>query len=286
MSGGYVVSQQTTSGGGLKILGIALIIVGGLIYLALGGVDENPSALLAIPLIVGGILVHYRGRQHAARAKAVAPDTRLRDSQPKVLYLRSFQTDPSTAYQQLAAGWTTEEEELKSVLQPFGEMVAIGQPGERLPVPGATRMYANQSEWKRVVLASMQSAPLVVLRAGSSPGLLWEMEQAVRTLQPERLLVFVLNIKVQDYNLFANQVKVNFGLQLPAIEASSVMRAIVDRRESPGKAKPGFVAFESDWSAVYLPLPSTIVRTGYKDFSKAFRTALRPVFERHGISCK
>jgi len=173
--------------------------------------------------IVGGILVHYRGRQHVARAKAVGPDMPLMDSQPKVLYLR-------------------------------------------------------------VVLASMQSAPLVVLRAGSSPGLLWEMEQAVRTLQPERLLVFVRNIKVQDYNPFANQVKVSFGLQLPAIEASSVMRAIVDRRESPGKAKPGFVAFESDWRAVYPPLPSTIIRTGYKDFSKAFRTPLRPVFERHGIS--
>jgi hypothetical protein len=174
--------------------------------------------------IVGGILVHYRGRQHVARAKAVGPDMPLMDSQPKVLYLR-------------------------------------------------------------VVLASMQSAPLVVLRAGSSPGLLWEMEQAVRTLEPQRLLIFVWNIRVQDYNLFANQVKVNFGLQLPPIDSSSVMRVIVDRRESPGKAKPGFVAFESDWSAMYLPLPSTIVRTGYKDFSKAFRTALRPLFERHGLPC-
>ena len=279
------MSQQTASGGGMKILGIALMILGGVIYVAVGGADESPSALLAVPLIVGGILVHYRGRQHSARAKAVGPDTLPIDSQPKVLYLRSFQTDPSTTYQRLAAGWTTEEEDLKSVLQPFGDMVAIGQPGERLPVPGATRMYVTQSEWKRVVLASMQSAPLVVLRAGSSPGVLWEMEQAVRTLEPQRLLIFVWNIRVQDYNLFANQVKVNFGLQLPPIDSSSVMRVIVDRRESPGKAKPGFVAFESDWSAMYLPLPSTIVRTGYKDFSKAFRTALRPLFERHGLPC-
>ena len=128
----------------MKILGIALIILGGVIYVAVGGADESPSALLAVPLIVGGILVHYRGRQHSARAKAVGPDTLPIDSQPKVLYLRSFQTDPSTTYQRLAAGWTTEEEDLKSVLQPFGDMVAIGQPGERLPVPGATRMYASQ----------------------------------------------------------------------------------------------------------------------------------------------
>src|SRR5215469_4826256 len=102
-------------------------------------------------------------------------------------------------------------------------------------------------------------------------------------LRRNALLILVLNIKVQEYNLFANQVRTNFGLQLPAIEASSLVRAVIDRREGPSKAKPGFVAFESDWSAVFLPLPSTITRTGYKDFTKAFSVALRPVFERHGL---
>ncbi|MBZ5687482.1 MAG: hypothetical protein LAP86_20890 [Acidobacteriia bacterium] len=277
------MSQQTSAGGGLKACGIALIIFGGVIYLATGGVDESVFAFLAVPFFAGGILLFYRGRQHNARAKAMGPDSPLMDSKPDVLYLRSFQTDPSTTYQHIAAGWTTEEEDLGKVLKPFGDMVAIGQPGERLPVPGATRMYANQSEWKQVVLASMQSAPLVIIRAGNSPGLLWEMGQAIRTLEPERLLIFVLNIKVQEYNLFANQIRGNFGLQLPAIEASSLVRAVIDRRESPSKAKPGFVVFESDWSAVFLPLPSTIIRTGYNDLTKAFSIALRPVFERHGI---
>ena len=276
--------RKTSGDGWLKILAIALIIFGGVIYVAAGGVDESLSALIAIPFIVGGILLHYRGRQHEARAKAETAGGARLDSQPSVLYLRSFQTDPSTAYQKLTAGWTTEEEELRNVLRPFGDMVAIGQPGERLPVPGATRMYASQSEWKRVVLESMQSAPLVVLRAGSSPGLLWEMGQAIRTLQPERLLILVLNLKVQEYNLFANQVKDSFRLQLPMIEGSSVIRAVIDRREGPSKAKPGFILFESDWSAIYRPLPATVIRTGYNDFAKAFSIALRPVFERHGIS--
>ena len=43
--------QQTSAGGGLKLLGVALIILGGVIYVASGGVDENPSAFLAIPFI-------------------------------------------------------------------------------------------------------------------------------------------------------------------------------------------------------------------------------------------
>lgn len=275
--------QQTSAGGKLRAFGIVLIILGGVVYLATGGVDESVFAFLAVPFFALGIFLFYRGRQHNARAKAEGPDSPLMDSKPNVLYLRSFQTDPSTIYQQITAGWTTEEEDLGSVLRPFGHMVAIGQPGEHLPVPGATRMYANQSDWREVVLASMQSAPLVVIRAGSSSGLLWEMGQAIRMLAPERLLILVLNIKVQEYNLFANQVWANFGLRLPAAEASSLVRAVIDRRESPSKAKPGFVAFESDWSAVFLPLPSTITRTGYKDLTKAFSTALRPVFERHRI---
>jgi len=277
------MSQQGSPARGLKILGIALIAIGGLIYLASGGADESLFSLVAIPFLLAGILVHYRGRQHAAKMRAEGPQSPLMDSRPDVLYLRSFQTDPSTTLRQLTAGWTTEEEELAAVLQPFGDMVAIGQPGERLPVPGATRMYVSQSEWKKVVLTSMKSAPLVVIRAGNSPGLLWEMGQAVRTLNPECLLIFVLNISVQEYGVFATQVRANFGLELPLIESSGLMRAVIDRRESPSKVKPGFVAFSSDWSAVFLPLPPTVIRTGYKDFRKAFSVALRPVFERHGL---
>lgn len=60
-----VVPQQTSAGGRLKVLGIVLIILGGVIYVAgglinvaSGGDDENPSAFLALPLIIGGILLH------------------------------------------------------------------------------------------------------------------------------------------------------------------------------------------------------------------------------------
>jgi hypothetical protein len=264
--------------------GIGLIVFGAIVYIASGSPDESPFALIAIPFFAAGMLVHYRGRQHAAKARVEGPQSPLMDSRPDVLYLRSFQTDPSTPLRQLMVGWTTEEDELAGVLRPFGDMVAIGQPGERLPVPGATRMYASQSEWKRVVLATMKSAPLVVIRAGSSPGLLWEMGQAIRTLNPERLLILVLNIQVQEYTMFASQVRVNLGVELPIMQSSSLKRAAIDRRESPSKAAPGFVAFSSDWSAVFLPLPPTIIRTGYNDLRKGFSVALRPVFERHGIA--
>jgi hypothetical protein len=268
----------------LKVLGIVLIVLGAVLYASLGGPDDNPIALIGIPFLLGGVLLYFRGRQHATRANAERPNSPLRDSKPDILYLRSFQTDPSTMSRQLMSGLTTEEEELASVLRPFGDMVAIGQPGERLPVPGATKMYADQSEWKAVVLDRMSTAPLVVIRAGNTPGLLWEMGQAVQTLEPKRLLILVLNIQVHDYNTFANQVRLNLGLNLPQIESSSLIRTVIDRRESPSKAKPGFVAFWDDWTATFLPLPETIIRTGYNDLTRPFSIALRPVFARHGIA--
>jgi hypothetical protein len=268
----------------LKFLAFGLIIFGGLIYLAFGGADESPLSLLGIPFMFVGVLVHYRGRQYRAKARAEALESPLTDSRPDVLYLRSFQTDPSTTSRQLMGGFTTEEEELADVLKPFGDMVAIGQPGEHLPVPGAARMYASDAEWKDVVIERMRSAPLVVIRAGSSPGLFWEMGQALKNMNPECLLILILNIRVQDYNVFASQVRESFGLELPELQSAGLMRAVIDRRESPSKATPGFVTFSSDWSALFLPLPLTIVRLGYNDLRKPFNAALRPVFERHGIA--
>ena len=69
------------------------------------------------------------------------------------------------------------------------DLIAIGRPGEPLPVPGADRMYATDAEWKDLVLQRMRAATLVVIRAGTGAGLLWEFGQAVSTLRPERVVV-------------------------------------------------------------------------------------------------
>jgi hypothetical protein len=282
------MSQKASAGSGFRTLAIACMIVGVLICMASNAGDEKVGStlLLGVPLVFVGFLFFYRGRQHAAKARAEGAESPLLDSKPDVLYLRSFQSDPSTVFQQIVSRWTTEEEELASILRPFGDMVAIGQPGERLPVPGAVRIYTRDSEWKQVVLANMRSASLVVIRAGSSPGLLWEVGQAIQTLDPERLVIFVLNLGQEDYSQFANRVRINFGLQLPVIETSSLMRGLIDRRESSSKVKPGFIAFRNGWQAEFLPLPATIIRSGYNDLKKAFSIALAPVFERNGIAAR
>jgi hypothetical protein len=143
-------------------------------------------------------------------------------------------------------------------------------------------MYATDAEWKDLVLQRMRAATLVVIRAGTGAGLLWEFGQAVSTLRPERVVVFVFNLSKVDYDAFAGQVREMLGIALPAVGSNSLMRTIIDLKENPLNVMPGFIHFLDDWSAQFLPLPRTVVRLGYNDYKKSFSLALRPVFERNG----
>ena len=100
-------NQRTTSGGGSKLVGICLIILGGLLYAALGGPDDNPAGLFGPIVMIVGLFMYFRGRQKAAKAKAADPAGPLNDSRPDVLYLRSFQTDTATTFKKLTSGFTT-----------------------------------------------------------------------------------------------------------------------------------------------------------------------------------
>jgi hypothetical protein len=274
-----------SSGTARKRAGISLIVVGGLLYGAAGGVDgDYPSVFVGPLVMLGGIVLHFRGRQQAAKSIAESSTSPLRDSKADVLYLRSFRTDASSRIKILASGLSTEEEQLADVLRPFGDLIAIGQPGEPLPMPGAARMYATDAEWKSVVLDRMRSAPLVVIRAGTGPGLFWEVGQALSTLSPEKVLILILNLTMKEYCAFADQMRDSFQVALPTIGRCGLLRTVVDYRDNPSKVLPGFVRFAGDWQPVFLPLPFTMVRLGYNDLKKSFNVALRPVFEARGVA--
>lgn len=266
------------AGRGHKLTGVVLIVMGVLLYAVLGSPEDNPTAIFGPVMSLFGGFVYFRGRQHAAKATAAAPTSVLKDSKPDVLYLRSFQAD------RRQRGITNEEDQLADVLRPFGDLIAIGRPGERLPIPGAARLYVSGDEWQATVLDRMRIAPLVVIRAGSGHGLFWEMGQAITTLDPERVLILILDISATDYAAFAGQVQQEFGLRLPVIGRFSTWNAIVSYRENPSRLRPGFIRFSSDWTPEYLPIPTTIIRAGFNDLRKSFSLALRPVFERHGVA--
>jgi hypothetical protein len=233
--------------------------------------------------MIGGLLVHYWGRRRAARALAASGESPLADTRPDVLYLRTFRSDTSRVDRILLSGLSTDEEDLAEALRPFGDLIAIGQPSESLPLPGAARLYASDEEWKGVITRHMSSAALVVIRAGAGPGLLWECGQAFSTLSPDRLVIFIFNTKVGEYRRFATQVKEFCRIDLPALRRCSYFTAFVDHRHYPTKIEPGFIVFSGKWEAKFLPLSFSFFRFGYRDLVRPFRLALRPVFQVRGV---
>lgn len=263
----------------MKVAGVLLMLAGVMFGIGLSAAPGAPPALLVVPpaLLVGGGFTFYRGRQH--RSRAIAAD--LHSPGPRVLYLRAFASDPTTVKQALSplltayllSGLSTEEEQLAEVVQPLGRMVAIGRPGERLPTPGAARMYADDHEWQATVNEQLGVARLVIIRVGSGGGLQWELHRAKEVVLPSRLLLLVSGLKKRESRAVAGDLRAVFGAELPdSLLSNSIFR------------RSGFVRFSSRWEPEYLRARAPYFRrSSYKYFKAGATYALRPVFEQFQI---
>ena len=264
--------------------GITLIVAGFLVATYFGYLDSReivvtfPERFISLAMIVGGAFLCWRGRQY--RAQATAQDI-FGDAKPDVLYLRAFEADRSVLryvalsffLPRIVSGLITEEEQLRDVLRPFGDLVAIGRPGEKLPTPGAARLYVSDAEWQSVVSDQMRSAALVVIRAGRGKGLLWELKQAFENLDPTKLLILVLNMKRKDYAAFREEMSIMLGVSFPAFDGFMAFRRV-----------SGFVRFASDWTPEMLRLYAPYLRrTIYKPYQPLFQFTLKPVFKDFGF---
>jgi hypothetical protein len=286
------MTRVSRSGTALTIIGVTLVVIGVILKSAVLGPypfilqsplpwRPTPSTQGVINFIVPtlifyvGFFLFWRGRQYAAKANT---ERIVTDSNPDVLYLRSFRSDPSTARYVFSSALTsqfeTEEEQLRDVLRPIGDLVTIGKPGEDLPTPGAARIYVSDEEWKEEVQRRMRAARLVVIRAGVGENLLWEAKHAFETLNPQKVLILVLNMKPKDYESFRTKVNPLLGVSLP--EGATLPR--LWRRVS------GFIDFAADWKPSFFPLPPPpFFRSNpFNLYEASFKFALRPVFERFG----
>jgi hypothetical protein len=223
-------------------------------------------AILALPtiLLFAGAFLSWRGRQYAAQASV---ESIITDAKPHLLYLRPFRSDYTTRREVFRHEFaTTEEEQLADVLRPFGELVAIGRPGESLPTPGAARIYASDEEWKDVVKRQMQSTRLVVIMAAVGENVLWELTQAIEALEPQKLLILVLEMEPKDYESFRTKATPILGVSLP--------------ERATGRVS-GFISFAADWKPSFLAFKAPYFRSG--SFKSRAKYALRPVFESFGL---
>lgn len=287
---------------------IANLAVPALVYGLLSEVESAPQDLedsgwdltlsaLGVALMLGCMWLLRRSRRHEAvsAAQAMADDPR-----PPVLYLRSFQDDGSVllddqgikSMQALirATSPASSEEELARILERIGPVVAIGKPGEELPELGAARLYVGHDEWQSVVGALMRKAALVVVRVGPSPGVLWEIDQALTQIPRERLALVMLGGEPLSAQVAARLAPA-LGEALPAALAAPRRSGWVGRLVSnPKRRIGGVVCFTPDGRAHAVPvrawpmgLRDLAVTLAWRPAAGPLRHAWRQVFTLLGL---
>ncbi|MCX6847770.1 MAG: DUF4339 domain-containing protein [Verrucomicrobia bacterium] len=184
-------------GAALGLYGLAALIfvVGVLIMYQLFHAERGDSnrtaagnATMTLIMPICYYLV-YKGKKLAARS---AYDMIRRDSRKPVLFLRSFADDGERIQ---AAGYAdvktakTEESVMVKKLKALGPVVAIGRPGEELAEIGAARMYVPHANWQEVALLLMKHSRCVVMKAGDTPGLHWEMSALRQSADPRKVVI-------------------------------------------------------------------------------------------------
>jgi hypothetical protein len=127
----------------------------------------------------------------AIRLKAKGPlQTLQSDRRAPVLYLRSFVSDMIDNQSNTWLGIPSEEDVLVESLEQIGPVLAIGRPGEKLSTTGSARLYVTDDDWQAIAGKLMASARLVVIRAGSTPGVRWELERVRQKLPAEKVVLW------------------------------------------------------------------------------------------------
>ncbi|NJM91520.1 MAG: hypothetical protein HC861_01565 [Rhodospirillaceae bacterium] len=151
------------------------------------------ALVLAIP--VGGALAIFgmsegmRLRERGRRlryTRGVSLDSRRKP----VLLLRSFGDDELLDPRPLDFFQRRYEETLARTLRRLGPVVCIGRPNDSFGFGGAARLYVTDEHWRKAVCHLMERAVAVVIVVGRTEGLWWEIDTAIATMEPARLLFF------------------------------------------------------------------------------------------------
>jgi len=182
--------------------------------------------VIPVPLVIPAILLFLIGAWlvRVGRKMSGMVDVEhaiLFDGRRPVLYLRSFSADGQSHFADITNAIVPEsdEENLRDLFADMGLLVAIGRPGERLPEAGALRLYCGDNDWQSVVIRYLHESQIVIMRAGTSNAILWEIRRATEYVAPQDLLFFVPRSRwfgVDEYAVFRRNVKKEFNWDLPA----------------------------------------------------------------------
>jgi len=221
------------------------------------------------------------------------------DPRPPVAYLRSFEAASEirlrsdrfwsrTATTLFGYAVTfSPEQELAEILNYVGPVIAIGRPGEPLPELGAARLYVDDADWKAKVMDMMTRSRLVIIRAGSTPSLEWEIDQAMKRV-PRRRVLFVSLGDANRTAAFDGYFEKHFGRVTPS--GKTAVTTLWMKLMSTGKFVTGkIVYFDESQQPREEPIQLTLswpsLALGLvRPYRDPIRTAMKPVFSSLELS--
>ena len=202
---------------GLYSLGAIIVILVACVI----GIGVGSAVGHGWPIVVGtifGFFVIRLFRRAARTAQPSAASALASDPRPPVLLLRSFVDDSLLVDQRIKMVIDQQatirfEEAMSAFLSGYGPFVAVGEPGEALPQVGAARAYLTKEEWQAAVKAWIGQASFIVMVAGATEWIRWELKQILdqsRTgellllLPPEQIGVGVTQLKQRWGNVVSS----------------------------------------------------------------------------------
>ncbi|MCN9240862.1 hypothetical protein NGF19_08655 [Streptomyces sp. RY43-2] len=221
-------------------------------------------------VILGGWGAYSAGRRATVwgkrhRAPVVHPLEGLLGEQ-YLLYLRPFAVDRELAQAPPEAPglWSnrvlevpglTSEEFLIKQFTGCGRVVAIGRPGERLPLLGAERGYLPLHHWQHTVSKLIQGAHGVLMFVAPGPGTVWEYTEALRTTSPERLVLMV-GCSTEEFDAFRAAARQRYA-ERTVTESGEAWAPLPDLPECPREPRASrrewemplraFITFDANW---------------------------------------
>lgn len=140
------------------------------------------ATLLPLAFILCGLRLRTLGRRRYVRG---ASELMKADERPPIVFLRPFADDrvglvgPTQLWRRMlwwGPRYATLDELLVLECSQYGPVVAVGRPGERVSTFGVSRAFARDQDWKKFVEELCGKARAIVLVAGITPGLEYELE--------------------------------------------------------------------------------------------------------------
>jgi hypothetical protein len=231
-------------------------------------VRSNLLGLVMMPAAFFSWEVISQGRRMRVRG---AEGILAEDERAPILYLRPFDADG----QEIERAWSsrvraspweyyiTHEQRLARTLRDVGPFVALGDPTEELPALGAARMYSADEGWQMEVEHVSARAGIVLLQAGESHGLGWEIRHVISLGAPERVILALppagkRERRRRHYDAFRLKYGALFPRGLP---------------ESIGPCQ--FTYFDADWTPRLLGQPGGSLPAGDMPRDLALRRLAR-----------